>query len=40
MIKIILLFCIFSSILAQKAPFWGGNPRFTVKVAMLGDEPK
>ena len=40
MFKIIFLLFLTRLIAAQTPPFWGGNPRYTVKVTMLNDDPK
>lgn len=37
--KNIILILIISLAIAQTPPNWGGNPRYTVKVKMLNDNP-
>lgn len=34
-----LLVTLAAVVAAQKPPFWGGNPRYTVKVKMLNNDP-
>lgn len=37
--KIALALCFVCIIYTQTPPNWGGNPRYTVKVNMLNDDP-
>ena len=38
-ITLVVLACLVIAGLSQSPPFWGGNPRYTVKVKMLYDQP-
>ena len=42
--KVVLIFAIATicalQIVAQTPPTWGGNPRYTVKVGMVNNDPK
>jgi len=40
MFKIIFLLLICGLVSSQTPPTWGGNPRYTVKVKMLNNDPK
>lgn len=38
-LTLVVFACLLMVVLSQKPPFWGGNPRYTVKVLMLNDNP-